>query len=269
MNLAARKSGGPNVVGRPQARPAWYATASVDAREVEVFAQRLDDAGAVSGAPLSVGRFSPAAEIVIPHTPDLDCRLRVYLMPYGPDGTPGYSSLRDCPQFTVDFRRETDPPVIGQTGATATPWDTVQFGITDFTRFARLRRVTVSENADMSGTPLAVIVRAADSEIARDLPRFFILSRVGGGMNAEAGNAPASDPLRVEDGNTPAADLLTLETGTILPATVYVTVAHSSGNGWTQESNILQLTFAAGDGTGGSAGDFDPTPRDTHGLGEL
>lgn len=269
MDLAARKSGGPNIVARPQARPAWYAPATVDAREVEVSVQRLDDAGALVGAPLSFGRFSSVAEVVIPHTPDLDCRLRVYLMPFGPDGTPGYSSLRDCPQLTVDFRRETDAPVIGQTGATATPDKTVQFGIANFTRFARLRRVTVSANPDMSGPPLDVILRAADPEIASELPRFFVLSRLAGALTTEAGNSPASDQWTTEPGNAAPGSVLTLEAGAILPKTVYVTVSHSGGGPWTPESNILELTFADGSGAGGSTGDFDPTPRDTHGLGEL
>jgi hypothetical protein len=47
-----------------------------------------------------------------------------------------------------------------------------------------------------------------------------------------------------------------------LAQTIYVAVAHSSGGDWTPDSNILTVTFASeGSGSGGSAGVFDPTPR--------
>lgn len=51
-----------------------------------------------------------------------------------------------------------------------------------------------------------------------------------------------------------------------LPQTVYVTIAHSGGNGWTPDSEVLEVTFADGDGAGGTEGDFDPTPVDRHKL---
>lgn len=50
-----------------------------------------------------------------------------------------------------------------------------------------------------------------------------------------------------------------------LARTIYVAVAHSSGGAYTPDSNILTLTFAnEGSGAGGSAGDFDPTPKDNY-----
>jgi hypothetical protein len=46
------------------------------------------------------------------------------------------------------------------------------------------------------------------------------------------------------------------------PATLYVTVAHSSGSMWGAESDVLSITYAAeGAAGGGSAGSFDPRPR--------
>lgn len=53
----------------------------------------------------------------------------------------------------------------------------------------------------------------------------------------------------------------------LLPSTVYVAVAHSSGGDWTPDSNIVEITFAAeGSGAGGSTGDFDPEPKDTYDI---
>ncbi len=48
----------------------------------------------------------------------------------------------------------------------------------------------------------------------------------------------------------------------MLAQTIYVAVAHSSGGEYTPDSNILTVTFAnEASGSGGTAGEFDPTPR--------
>lgn len=57
---------------------------------------------------------------------------------------------------------------------------------------------------------------------------------------------------------------------TRLAQTIYVTVAHSSGAAWGAESDVLEVTFAnEGSGEGGSAGSFDPTPRNEYELEAL
>lgn len=175
-------------------------------------------------------------------------------MPYAADGSAGYSDVRDAEQIGVLCRRETEAPVIGQNKPAAV--DSVEIGITGFTRFARQRRVTVSSNPDMSD-PALVLVFDSEDYVARELPRYLTLSREAGALTTEGGEL-----LTTEGG-----DLLEAETTiAALPSTVYVTVAHSGGAAWTPESNVLEVTFAAGDGTGGSEGDFDPTPRDLHTL---
>lgn len=108
MDLVLKKSGGQNVVLRPQARAPWQPPATVDPHQAEVFYQELDPGGALVGSPISVGRFAPTAEVSIPYNPvEASRTVRVYVMPYGPDGTPGYSSLRDAPQADVLFSRDT------------------------------------------------------------------------------------------------------------------------------------------------------------------
>jgi hypothetical protein len=108
MDLVLKRSGGQNVVLRPQARAAWLPAATVDAHYVEVFYQELDEAGALVGSPIPHGRYDPRAEVSIPYNPAAAERdVLVYVMPHAADGTPGYSSLRDAPQFVVPFARET------------------------------------------------------------------------------------------------------------------------------------------------------------------
>jgi hypothetical protein len=258
MDLILKPSGGQNIVLRPQARAPWYEPAAVDAHEVELYKQEIDPAtGTFLGKPVLVGRFAPAGKVAIPHDPDSDRDVIVYAMPYSASGAAGFSEVAHATQAYVPFRRETDAPMIGQNAPATT--EEVEIGITGFTRFARGRRVTVSANADMSG-PLAVLLFDSADYVARELPRYLRLQREAGVLTTEAGSE-----LLTEDGSQ-----LSAETGeAALPRTVYVTVAHNGGAAWTPESNILEVTFAAGDGTGGSAGDFDPTPRDSKNLDAL
>jgi hypothetical protein len=256
MDVVGKKSGGPNIVGRPQARAPWYAEATVDAHEVEVFVREIDPGtGAYVGPPQSRGSFA-VGRVVLSYNPDTDRDLVVYAMPYSADGTAGFSEVAHTTQATVLFRRETQAPVIGQNAPAAV--GEVEIGITGFTRFARYRRLTVSASADMT-SPLLVLVLDSQTYAERELPRYLTLQREAGLLTTEAGGqltTEAGDRLTAEDESA------------ALPRTVYVTVAHSSGVSWTPESNVLEVTFA-GAGVPGSTGDFDPTPRDLKNLDEI
>jgi len=72
MDLILKRSGGANVVLRPQARPNWYPTAEVDPVEVEIFKQELDADGKFAGAPVSLGRFPSVGSLTIDNNPDTD-----------------------------------------------------------------------------------------------------------------------------------------------------------------------------------------------------
>lgn len=255
MDLVIEDSGGQNIVAREMGEPDWQPAATVAAHQVEIFTQEIDPAtGALVGAPLSRGRFHPEARVVLPNNPDSDKYVRVYAVSYSPDNVPHVSELRDATQQTVPFNRETEAPVIGLTKPATT--DEVEIGITGFTRFARGRRVTVSANADMSD-PLATLVYDSANFAARELPRYLTLSRHVGVLTTEGGS-----DLLTEDG----VQLVVEDDASVLPLTIYVTVAHSGGTVWTSESDILEATFAAADGSGGSGGDFDPIPRTKESL---
>jgi hypothetical protein len=105
--------------------------------------------------------------------------------------------------------------------------------------------------------PLAVYLYDSTNYAAHELPRRFILSRRVGVLTTEEGSE-----LQTEDGS----QLVIEDATTILPRTIYLSVAHSGGAAWTPESNILEATFAAADGSGGSGGSFDPTPYDKEDL---
>jgi hypothetical protein len=253
VSLILRPSTGARLVLRPQARAAWQPAATVAAYQVELWAQEVDpDTGAWLGVARLLGLFPAVGEIKVPYTPDTDRPLTLFVNEVAADGTRAHSELREMTQVSVNFKRETEAPQIGQ-NAPATA-DTVEIGITGHTRFARKRCVTISANQDMSD-PLAVQTFDSADYIERELPRYFTLTReFTGRITTEGG-----DTLTTEDG----AALVT-EAGDVLPVTVYVTVAHSSGGAWTPESDVLAITFAGGDGTSGSDGDFDPTPRDKY-----
>lgn len=256
MDLISEPSRGANLIAQSMALPPALPAPTAQAAAVEVYYQEKDaETSALLGAPVPVGRFSPGASGSFPHNPDTDKPVALFAVSLNASGVGHVQELRDAEQADVDIVRETDAPVIGQ-NAPATA-DSVEIGITDFTRFARYRRVTVSPNPDMSG-PNSVLLFDSNDYAARELPRYLTLSRLAGALTTQ----PVESDLTTEDNST----LIEEDSLLALPRDVYVTVAHSGGVAWTPESNILSVTFAGGDGTGGSAGDFDPTPRDKWNL---
>jgi hypothetical protein len=248
MDIIARDSGGVNIVAREMAVTRYYAPATTEAATVEVYWRVINADGTV-GAWNLLGTFAPGAKISTTYNPDIDQNVQFGTKSYSSYGVPDVITLDDALTETLLHQRETEAPVIGQNSPATT--DTVEIGITGFTRFARYRRVTISANADMS-SPLAILLFNSDDYASHELPRYFILQRnVDTPITTEGGT-----PITTEDNST-----LEVE---VLPLAVYLTVAHSGGTAWTPESNILAVTFTSETGIGGSTGDFDPTPRDEY-----
>jgi hypothetical protein len=225
MDLILKSSGGQNIVLRPQARPAWYAEATVDAQEVELFLQETDPAtGALVGAPKLVGRFAADAKVVIPHTPTADRNVRVYAVPYAADGTPGYSDLRHAEQATVLFQRETDAPTVTQAGEATQTQVTLLIG--GYSQFALRRKVRVADNEDMTGAAETVT-----EATGAGLSRTVVIHRADTETEAQ---------------------------------TIWVRVSHSSSaaGAFGAESAAQDFTFADDMGAGGSSGDGDPFGRE-------
>lgn len=237
MNLIARKSGGANIVGRPQARLAWYPSATAPAAQVAVYWLELNKP--VSAARL-IGTFAPGQEGSALYNPATDQDVWLFTISYSASGTPSHSSLADAFRETkvlLSHQRETDAPTIGQMGDATT--ESVTVGVSNYSGFARKRRVKIATALTGGGALSSPTITIFDS--TPDAPPPFIDFARGTG-----------------------------------PQTIYVAVAHSSGDGtrWTPESNILTLTFASAEGTGGgggsgsgeptggTTGDFNPERRD-------
>jgi hypothetical protein len=246
---------GVNIVSQCYALPPVYSDPSVPCAYVEIY-WRARNADEPATAWKYEDIIGPTGTIEIHYDPDIDRDVEVAPMPYSANGTPAFATIDDAFDTigrVLPHQRETEAPEIGQ-NAPATPAQ-VQIGITGFTRFARLRRITISAHPDMSD-PLDVLLFDSDDYAAKELPRYCTLERnVSVDLTTEAGAA-----LTTEGG-----DHLQLE---VLPATIYISVSHSSGRVWTPESNILEVMFA-GESTPGSAGSFDPTPRDSGVLNGL
>jgi hypothetical protein len=257
MGDAISKCEGFNAVSRCWDQPGIYPAPSAPTAYVIVYWRER-----APGEPASAWNqgptLAPNASGKFHFNPDTDKNVELAPMPYSASGTPAYASIEEAFAATLLYQRETSAPTIGlNTNVTV---DTAQIGIAGFTRFARLRRLRVWADAGMT-TKLREYLLDSDSYASHYLPLYFILTREAGALTTESGDA-----LTTEAGS----DLGAETEGSSLPDTVYVTVAHSGGNGWTPESNVLQITFAAGDGsTAGSPGSFDPTPRDSQALGVL
>jgi hypothetical protein len=236
-------SAGINIVSRPMDEVQDYPDASVPAAYVVIY-WRARNPGDPATAWTQGPTVSPVATVEIPYNPAVDKNVEIAPMPFSASGTPRYSSIDDCFAEigqTHLHQREMDAPLIGQVGDATTDFVTV--GVSGYSNFARQRRVKIATALDGSGHLVTPTLTTFDS-------------------------TPNSPP-----------PYLDFERGTG-PQTIYVAVAHSSGNGtvWTPDSNILTLAFASSDGTGGgggtgsgeptggTSGDFNPLPRDLYTL---
>jgi hypothetical protein len=167
------------------------------------------------------------SDFVMQHNPEIDQDLRVYIVSIGEvDGRRSDAQLRDAESKLISIQRETEPPIIG-VSEDATQY-LVVIGVGDFGRFARLRKVEVSNLADFSDPEqIQVTLYNSANELRQELPRFVNITRESG-----------DDAL-----------------------TQYVRVSHSSGGAYTEPSEVLEISFANSKGTGGSSGGFDPIPR--------
>jgi hypothetical protein len=209
---------GISIVSRPMDQVQDYPAATVPAAYVEVYwrARNPDDPAT---AWIQGPTVSPVASVEIPYNPSVDKNVEIAPMPYSAAGIPGYSSIDDCfadVGQTLIHQRETDAPVIGQMGDATT--DAVTIGVSNYTSFARQRRVKIATAIDGSGHLVTPMITIFDS--TPDAPPAFIDFSRGTG-----------------------------------PQTIYVAVSHSSGDGtrWTPDSNILMLTFASSEGTASRA----------------
>jgi hypothetical protein len=173
-DLIFADSGGLNLLFKPGDQLNWYPVPTAEPVHVELYMFQKDKP--ISSAHV-VDIFAPGQQIIIPHNPAQDHDVNFFTISYSFDGTPSHSNFGDAfaeTGQTLFRQRETDAPVIGQVGAATT--ESISIGVSSFTRFARLRRVTIANNSEMSN-PLAVYTRDGSNYAARELPREMMIQR--------------------------------------------------------------------------------------------
>lgn len=224
-HLIIKPDRGIKLVLRPLSQPAWRAAATKEPALVQIF---MSDASQPVGTGQLIGVAPVGGVLEIDFTPELDRKLRFTPVSIAEDGARDVSMLSEANSVYFTLQRETVAPEIGQVGDSdviVEGPDTnalVVTGAKGFGPHARLMKVEVADDAAMETNLEVTIYDRAESE----LPRLVRIKR------------PATTAQ-----------------------TRYVRISYSAGTGYGPTSNILEVTFPAADGTGGSTGDFDPNPR--------
>jgi hypothetical protein len=108
MDLIAKNSGGLQLVGRPQARPAWYPTDRVRPVRVEVWWRYVDE---VAAAARLVGVYAPGQSVQLPLNPVVDRDLIFSTVTISSDGLRSVRELGDATEQTIAYAR--DPVAAG------------------------------------------------------------------------------------------------------------------------------------------------------------
>jgi hypothetical protein len=144
LNLIARNSGGLQVVGRPQARPAWYPPDRVRPVRVQVWWRY---AGEVAAAARLIGVFAPGQTVAVPLNPMVDRNLIFSTVSISSDGLRSARELADAHEQTLVYVREREAPTLTQIGPAG--HGQVRFMIEGYTRFAIKRRITIAADVSM------------------------------------------------------------------------------------------------------------------------
>jgi hypothetical protein len=102
MDLVCKRSGGKNVVGRPQGRPAWYPTATAPVAQVEVYWKYDDEAPAAARL---IDVFGQGQLGSLHYNPTTDKNIQLATISISPSGTRSVRDLADAVWVTVLFAR--------------------------------------------------------------------------------------------------------------------------------------------------------------------
>jgi hypothetical protein len=156
-DLVARNSGGLQLVGRPQARPAWYPTDRVRPVRVEVW-WRYD--GEVAAAARLIGIYRPGQQVKVPLTPLVDRDLIFSVVTISSDGLRSVRELFDAHEVPLVYTRETRAPSLMQIG-TATNTE-IRIAIEGYSSLVSKRRITVADAAGNTQQQFETTIDPAD-----------------------------------------------------------------------------------------------------------
>lgn len=106
MDIVSRRSGGQNIVSRPQARPNWYRGATAPAARAQVWKRNADQPPA---AAVMVGVFELGQEYKLDYNPATDRNVVLGLNPLSADGTPCFTRPEDFVWAELPVERATVP----------------------------------------------------------------------------------------------------------------------------------------------------------------
>lgn len=176
----------------------YYPTSGIDPTTVDLYWHYPDED---PRAARFIGRAAIGENIIVPYNPVVDADPIVLAVPVAPDGLRAVSDLRDAQRLIIAFKREVAAPTVTQIG-NATP-SVIQLGISDFTEFARKRRIRIADNAGMSSP--TVIVYDSSNQL---MPRFVDIMRnpTLQALFTWSGNDPAANGFTKVGSGTTAAD---------------------------------------------------------------
>ena len=145
MNIVARQSGGNNLVGRPQARAAWYPSDRSRPAQVEVW-WRYE--GEVAAAARLLGTFRPGQQVEVPFNPLVDRNIILSTVSISGNGLRSVREIADAPETLVTFQRESAAPTVAQIGAAT--HTLIQLAIDGFSTLAIKRKVRIADDSGMT-----------------------------------------------------------------------------------------------------------------------
>jgi len=173
--------------------------------DVAIWMQLLNEDGSPNGAARFKGFYPINQKVTFPYTPESDGDVRLYAIPRAANGGVPSSALEDAASVFIDYNRE------------------ISSGIVPVISLSGAASVTAATIA-VANTSQYATTRRVKISASADMSNAATLT-----FTAAAGALAST--FELARGN--------------YPATVYVSVAHSSGGDFGSESNVLAVTFQA------------------------
>jgi hypothetical protein len=182
MDLVLRSAGSQNIVLRPQGLPFYVPPSTVEAAYVMLY-WRVLKVGEAPGVWQLWGKVNPGAGGTIPFNPVADQNVEVSMIPCNASGVAKYADPDKGIRATVLVQRETTAPDVTQVGESME--DTIDIAVSNYSAFAKFRRVRIASDAGMS-TILAEVITGNGIDKP---PRLYRINRtisLGASVNVAA-----------------------------------------------------------------------------------
>lgn len=173
MNLIAKQSGGNNLVGRPQARRAWYPSERSRPVQVEVWWRYADE---VAAAARLLGTFRPGQQVIVPLNPLVDRNIILSTISISATGLRSVREIADAPEAMLEYQRESAAPAVAQVGAAT--HTVIRLAIDGYSTLAIKRKLRTADDAAMTTNLHEQLTEVTPGAT---LPRLIDLLRDDGG----------------------------------------------------------------------------------------